>query len=301
LAIPTFSGTGGKTLLDNAGATISAGVITATGFSGPLTGNVTGNVSGSSGSCTGNAATVTTNANLTGPITSVGNATSIASQTGTGTKFVVDNTPTLITPILGVATATSINKMAITAPATSSTLAVADGKTLTANKTLTLDGTDSTTMTFPTTSATIARTDAAQTFTGTQTFTEIKSANFISTGAVPTVASLTQFDFGVTDFFGASSTSTKTLFTLPASSSCSGMCFVSAESANGTIFSYIFYFYFSAGVFTATQLAAGSSLGVVTASMALSGADVQISLTYTAGIGGAIRYYASGTANCCNY
>jgi hypothetical protein len=47
--------------------------------------------------------------NLTGPITSVGSATSIASQTGTGTKFVVDTSPTLVTPILGVATATSIN------------------------------------------------------------------------------------------------------------------------------------------------------------------------------------------------
>ncbi len=47
--------------------------------------------------------------NLTGVITSVGAVTSIASQTGTGTKFVVDNTPTLITPVLGVATATSIN------------------------------------------------------------------------------------------------------------------------------------------------------------------------------------------------
>lgn len=54
---------------------------------------------------TGNAATVTTNANLTGPITSVGNATSIASQTGTGTKFVVDTSPTLITPALGTPTA----------------------------------------------------------------------------------------------------------------------------------------------------------------------------------------------------
>lgn len=65
------------------------------------------------------------------------------------------NTPTLITPVLGVATATSINKMAITAPATSSTLAVADGKTLTASNTLTLAGTDSTTMTFPPASASI--------------------------------------------------------------------------------------------------------------------------------------------------
>ena len=64
----------------------------------PVVANVTGNCSGSSGSCTGNAATVTTNANLTGPITSVGNATSIASQTGTGTKFVVDTSPTIVTP-----------------------------------------------------------------------------------------------------------------------------------------------------------------------------------------------------------
>ena len=46
-----------------------------------------------------------TNANLTGVITSVGNATSIASQTGTGTKFVVDTSPTLITPDLGTPTA----------------------------------------------------------------------------------------------------------------------------------------------------------------------------------------------------
>ncbi|HLC44174.1 MAG TPA: hypothetical protein VJK08_03570, partial [Patescibacteria group bacterium] len=60
------------------------------------------------GSITGNAVTVTTNANLTGVITSAGNATSIASQTGTGTKFVVDTSPVLITPTLGVASATSL-------------------------------------------------------------------------------------------------------------------------------------------------------------------------------------------------
>lgn len=112
--------------------------------------NITGtasafNIGGNAATAT-LASTVTTNANLTGPIASVGNATSITSQTGTGTKFVVDNTPTLITPVLGVATATSLNKMAITAPATSSTLAVADGKTLTASNTMTLSGTDGVTM-----------------------------------------------------------------------------------------------------------------------------------------------------------
>jgi hypothetical protein len=56
--------------------------------------------------------------NLTGPITSVGSATSIASQTGTGTKFVVDTSPTLVTPVLGVATATSINGTTIPSSAT---------------------------------------------------------------------------------------------------------------------------------------------------------------------------------------
>ena len=95
--------------------------------------------------------------------------TAVTDETGTG-ALVFANTPTLVTPVLGVATATSVNKMAITAPATSSTLAVADGKTFTVNHSLTLAGTDTTTMTFPATSATIARTDAAQAFTGNQTF-----------------------------------------------------------------------------------------------------------------------------------
>lgn len=72
--------------------TPSAGVLT----------NVTGTAAGLT------AGNVTTNANLTGPITSVGNTTSITSQTGTGTKFVVDTSPTLVTPVIGIATGTSL-------------------------------------------------------------------------------------------------------------------------------------------------------------------------------------------------
>lgn len=67
-------------------------------------------------------------------------------------------------------------------------LTVASGKTLTANNSLTLAGTDSTTMTFPTTSATIARTDAAQTFTGVQTFS---SAPVLSTNTLTTSGAFT--------------------------------------------------------------------------------------------------------------
>jgi len=75
--------------------------------------------------------------------------------TGTG-AFVFGTSPSLTTPSLGVASATSINKMAITAPATGSTLAVADGKTFTVNNTITLAGTDSTTITLPSTTGTVA-------------------------------------------------------------------------------------------------------------------------------------------------
>lgn len=108
-------------------------------------------------------------AGTTGTLPVARGGTGSTTATGTGVP-VLATSPTLVTPVLGVATATSINKLSITAPASSATLTVADGKTLTASNTLTLAGTDATTMTFPSTSATIARTDAAQSFTGNQTF-----------------------------------------------------------------------------------------------------------------------------------
>lgn len=61
---------------------------------------------------------------------------------------------------------------------------VASGKKLNVSNSLTLAGTDATTMTFPTTSATLARTDAAQTFLGVQTFnaSPVLSSNTITVG-----------------------------------------------------------------------------------------------------------------------
>lgn len=71
----------------------------------------------------------------------------VSGATGS-TNVVFSNSPTLVTPTLGVASATSINKVAITAPATSATLTIADGKTLTASNTLTFTGTDSSSVAF---------------------------------------------------------------------------------------------------------------------------------------------------------
>lgn len=92
------------------------------------------------------------------------NGTQISDKTGAG-KAVLDTSPTLVTPTLGVASATSVNKVAITAPASGSTLTIADGKTLTANASLTLTGTDSTTMTFPATSSSVLTTGNTATIT----------------------------------------------------------------------------------------------------------------------------------------
>lgn len=108
----------------------------------------------------------------------------------TSTNVVFSTSPTLVTPTLGVATVTSINGLTIST--STGTLTIANGKTHTVSNSIALAGTDSTTMTFPATSATIARTDAAQTFTGIQTFSTPIAASSVATmtatvgGGVPT-------------------------------------------------------------------------------------------------------------------
>ena len=92
-----------------------ATTITATGVSAQKYGNATSvptfivNTAGQLTQAANVAISFPAAGNLTGPITSVGLATSIASQTGTGSTFVVQNTPTLTTPNIGAATGTSLN------------------------------------------------------------------------------------------------------------------------------------------------------------------------------------------------
>lgn len=108
-------------------------------------------------------------AGTTGTLSVARGGTGATAATGTG-NVVLATSPTLTTPNIGVATAATVNKITLTPPAASATITIADGKTFVVNHSLTLAGTDGTTMTFPSTNASIARTDAAQTFTGTQTF-----------------------------------------------------------------------------------------------------------------------------------
>lgn len=165
------SGTYGTTYLELTGTPTSTRVLTLPDTTDTLIGKAT----------TDALTNKTFNTAATGNVFQI-NGTGISAVTGSGSA-VLATSPTLVTPTLGAASATTINKVALTQPATGSTLTIADGKTLTASNTLTLAGTDTTTMTFPSTSATIARTDAANTFTGHQTIEGVTSTGATGTGA----------------------------------------------------------------------------------------------------------------------
>lgn len=108
-------------------------------------------------------------------------ASDLSNGTTGSNEVVLKTSPTLVTPVLGVATATSLNGLTITT--STGTLTVANSKTLTVSNSITIAGTDSTVMIFPTTSATIARTDAGQTFTGTQLLAENASIGLDPAGS----------------------------------------------------------------------------------------------------------------------
>lgn len=113
-----------------------------------------------------------TNKTLTTPTV---NTPTIATPTFSGTASGSLTNLSLTTPSLGVATATSLN--GLTVSTTTGTFTLTNAKTFAVTNTLTLSGTDSTVMTFPSTTATIARTDAAQTFTDTQVFSQLVTTN----------------------------------------------------------------------------------------------------------------------------
>ncbi len=145
----TLTGNSLKVLRVNAGETA---VEYATPAAGTVTAVSVASANGFAGSSSGGATpALTLTTTVTAPALA-GNGTAIAAATttGSGSTIVLATGATLITPTLGVAAATSINKVTITAPATGSTLTIADGKTLTQSNTLTYTGTDGSSVAFGT-------------------------------------------------------------------------------------------------------------------------------------------------------
>lgn len=90
------------------------------------------------------------------------------------------NSPTLVTPILGVAAATSINKVAITAPATSATITIDDGFALHVTANSTLSGTNTGDQTNITGNAATVTTNANL----TGPITSVGNATSVTAGAI---------------------------------------------------------------------------------------------------------------------
>lgn len=118
-----------------------------------------------------------------GTVTSVviAGTTNQIAVTGTCT-ITTTGTCTLSLPS-GLVIPGTINGLTITT--TTGTLTISSAKVLTVSNSLTLAGTDGVTLTFPTTNATIARTDSAQTFTGVQTFSSPPVAVGTNVTAIP--------------------------------------------------------------------------------------------------------------------
>lgn len=112
---------------------------------------------------------------VTGTLAVANGGTGVTSSTGTG-SVVLSTTPSLVTPVLGVASATTINKVTITTPASGATLTIVDGKTLTQSKTMQFTAADDTGVyTFPTGAKTLVATDVT-------TLSSLVSVGAISTG-----------------------------------------------------------------------------------------------------------------------
>ena len=180
----------------------------------------------------------------------------ISDETGSG-ALVFATSPTLVTPVLGVASATSVNKVAITTPATSATLTIADGKTLTASNTLTFTGTDASSVAFGT--------------GGTVAYTANKLSVFAATTSAELAGVISDETGSGALVFATSPTLVTPILGTPSSGDLSNCTNVPAGQLSGTI---------PSGVLGA------SSLFIGTTSIALNRATAAQSLTGITSIDG---------------
>jgi len=144
-----------------------------------VNGKTSGSLKLTTADATAQAVTLTAAAQTTGAAT-----LTIPDMAGANKTIAWLQSPSFTTPTLGVATATTINKVTLTAPATGSTLTIADGKTLTVSHTMQLTAADDTGVyTFPTGTNTLVATTVT-------TLSSLTSTGTITTGGLGTGATL---------------------------------------------------------------------------------------------------------------
>ena len=172
-------GTGVATAL--AVNTGSAGAFVVVG--GALGTPSSGNLSSTTGYATANLTGLGTNvATFLATPTSANFLTTVTGATGNGGGVVFANNATLVAPTLGVASATSLNKVTVTAPATAATLTLADGSTLATSGafSVTLTGTATTNVTLPT-----SGTLATQSYVGSATVAQANNLTGTTPNLIP--------------------------------------------------------------------------------------------------------------------
>jgi hypothetical protein len=275
-ALTADLGTGLSTAITKDGqTTTTARIPFAQGINSSLvtdaTNTTTGSIITAGGVGIAKALFVGTTSNFAGAATfsstiTYGGITLTNAVTGTG-KMVLDNTPTLVTPILGVATATSINKLTVTAPATSATLTVADGASLVTSGaySLTLTSTAATNVTLPTT-GTLA------TLAGTEALTNKTLTNPTVTNYVETLYAIGNSSTAVTIALTNGTVQTVTMtgnctFTMPTATAGKSFILICTQDATGS----------RTAVFTSVKFPGGTAPTLTTT--ATTGVDI---LTFVA-------------------
>ena len=197
----------------------------------------------------------------------------ITGATGTG-AVVFATSPTLVTPTLGVASATSLNKVTVTAPATAATLTLADGSTLATSGAFstTFTATGTTTLTLPT-----SGTLATQAYVGSATVAQANNLTGATANLIPyqSAANTTSFlaaPAGSNYVLSANATGAPYWAAASATgvtsvSAGTGMSFTTITSTGSvSIDTTVVPRFASAGTFTATQTyqnASNASIGLI--------------------------------------
>lgn len=222
---------------------------------------------------------------ITFPTTSATVARTDAANTFTGVQTMTS--PVLITPILGVATATSYNGLTLTT--TTGTFTLTNGKTLAVTGTLTLSGTDSTVMTFPSTSQTVVGLTATQTLTNKTLTSPTMTAPVlgVATGTSVAVSGLlttssASANFGyATGAGGAVSQSTNKSTGVTLDTNCGAITMNNVSLAAAATVSFtLTNAQITATDVVAVSIKSGASTGLYTAAVTATGAgSCQISVT----------------------
>lgn len=164
------------------GTVTTVSVVTANGFAGTVA-NATSTPA------------ITLSTSITGILQGNGTAISAATVTGSG-SVVLATSPTLTTPVLGVATITSINGLTITS--STGILTITNGKTLSVSNTLTFTGTDSSSIAFGSGGTVV--------YTNVTTLSSLVSIGTITTGVwTGTTIAVANGGTGVTSSTGTTS------------------------------------------------------------------------------------------------